>query len=228
MSSKTLKWKIGDKKKSEVHFKKLIKDLRDQFPYDSLTAFIVETFANSIDADATRIDIFVGKDVIKILDDGKGMKEDDFLDYHNLASLAKTKGESIGFAGVGAKIYLDKTYYIITETKNKKYHSATKWAFHGDSLQYQKISTQNRVTHQTGTYVEVKIRDNTDIKNLSVDYVKTAIQLHYNAILLGNYGNKRITVNNDLLLPFELDSEDIDQKLYLVTCFLFRSHSKEV
>ncbi len=73
MSSSRSNWKIGDTRKSEVHFTKIIQDLRNQFPYDSLTAFIVETFANSIDADANRIDIFVGKDIIKILDNGNGM-----------------------------------------------------------------------------------------------------------------------------------------------------------
>ncbi|GAI22508.1 unnamed protein product, partial [marine sediment metagenome] len=65
MSSRLSDWKIGDTRKSEVHFRKIIEDLRNQFPYDSLTAFVVETFANSLDAEANRIDIFVGKDTIK-------------------------------------------------------------------------------------------------------------------------------------------------------------------
>lgn len=210
MSSAHSGWKIGDTRKSEVHFMKIIQDLRSQFPYDSLTAFIVETFANSIDADATRIDIFVGKDIIKIRDNGKGMKYADFIDYHNLASLTKTRGMGIGFAGVGAKIYLDKVYHIITETKSKKFHSASNWSFHGDTLIYKNIPTQNRVTHETGTYVEVKLKDPKDIQNLSVDFIKSAIKSHYNAILLGVYGKKRITVNNNLLLPFALDSEDVE------------------
>jgi len=212
MSSKRSNWKIGESRKSQVHFKKIIQDLRNQFPYDSLTAFVVESFANSIDAGANRIDIFVGKDTIKILDNGEGMKYKHFVDYHNLASLTKTRGVSIGFAGVGAKIYLDKAYYILTETKHKKHYSASKWAFHGESLRYTPIPTQNRVTHENGTYVEVKIKDPKDIKNLSVDFVTESIQSHYNAILLGHYGKKRITVNRNLVQPYKLDSENIDLK----------------
>jgi len=212
MSPRLSDWKIGDTRKSEVHFRKIIEDLRNQFPYDSLTAFVVETFANSLDAEANRIDIFVVKDTIKILDNGNGMNKKDFIDYHNLASLSKTRGGGIGFAGVGAKIYLDKVYYIITETKSKKFHSASKWAFHGDTPFYTNIHTQNRVTHENGTYVEIKIKDATDIKKLSVDFVISSIKSHYNAILLGYYGKKRITVNNNLIQPFELDPEDIELK----------------
>ena len=212
MSSNISEWKIGDTRKSEVHFRKVIEDLRNQFPYDSLTAFIVETFANSIDAEANRIDVFVGKDTIKILDNGHGMNKNEFIDYHNLASLSKTRGGGIGFAGVGAKIYLDKVYHIITETKSKKFYSATKWAFHGDIPVYTQEYTQNRVTHENGTYVEIKIKQATDIKKLSVDFVISTIRTHYNAILMGYYGEKRITVNNNLIQPFEVDPEDIDLK----------------
>lgn len=202
--------KIGDRHESKVNFRKIILDLRNQFPYDALTSFVVETFANSIDAGATRIDIFVGNDVIKIRDNGKGMNHSEFIDYHNLASLAKTRGVSIGFAGIGAKIYLDKVYYILTETKSRKFHKGSKWAFHGKTPKYTIVSVQNKITHENGTYVEVKIKDSKDIKNLSVDYVKSIIQTHYNAILLGYYGQKRITVNNEVIQPFTPDSENIE------------------
>jgi len=200
MSSTRSNWKIGDTRNSEVHFKKIIQDLRNQFPYDSLTAFIVETFANSIDAGANRIDIFVGKDIIKILDNGEGMEKKHFIDYHNLASLTKTRGISIGFAGVGAKIYLDKSYYIITETKSKKFHSASKWGFHGDKLRWTIIPTQNRVTHENPK----------DIEKLSPDFLEKSIKAHYNAILLGHYGKKTITINRHQVQPFEINSENIE------------------
>ena len=210
MSSTSKDLKIGDRLESKVNFRKIIEDLRHQFPYDALTSFVVETFANSIDAGATRIDIFVGNDIIKILDNGKGMNSSEFIDYHNLASLAKTRGVSIGFAGVGAKIYLDKVYYIITETKKGKFHSASNWAFHGEIPIYYIISAQNKITHESGTYVEAKIKDTMDVKNLSVDFIKSIIRTHYNAILLGHYGQKRITVNNEVIQPFKINFEDIE------------------
>jgi len=205
-------WKIGDRRISEVHMKKLIWDLRVQFPYNALTAFIVETFANSLDAGSTRIDIFIGKDVFKILDNGKGMNEEEFTEYHNLASLNKTRGEGIGFAGVGAKIFLDKVYHVFTETKCKKQHTATIWAFHGESLVYEKVSVQNRVTYDTGTYVEVKLKDVDDIKDLTIMFVKDTLLRYYNAVLLGYYGEKLITVNNEVLKPFNPNPETIEFK----------------
>jgi hypothetical protein len=56
-------WRIGVRRPSTVsNWKKLIEDLRGQFSYDPLTALIVETFANSVDARATKVDIFVEKD----------------------------------------------------------------------------------------------------------------------------------------------------------------------
>ncbi|MCB2141287.1 ATP-binding protein [bacterium] len=210
MSSNVTGWKIGETRNSKVNFKKVIEDLRNQFPYGSLTAFVVESLANSIDAEANRIDIFVGKDTIKILDNGHGMTEEQFIEYHNLASLTKTRGGGIGFAGVGAKIYLDHVYSIYTETKSKKYNSATKWAFHGAIPRYTKEHPQNRVTHETGTYVEIKIKNSNDIKKLSPNFVISIIRNHYNAVLLGYYGEKQIIVNNNPVQPFTVSQKDIE------------------
>jgi hypothetical protein len=194
----------------------LIQDLRDQYPYNALTAFIVETFANSLDAGSTRIDIYIGNNFFKILDNGKGMNAEEFTDYHDIASLSKTRGESIGFAGVGAKIFLDKVYYLFTETKYKNFHHASYWAFHGGALEYESRPVQNRVTHNTGTYVEVKLKDANDIKDLTIAFVKGTLQQHYNAVLLGHYGEKRITVNNEVLQPFNIDPETIEFKKELL------------
>ena len=41
---------VGKKFETKVNFRKLIKDIREQYPYDPLYTLIIETFANSIDA----------------------------------------------------------------------------------------------------------------------------------------------------------------------------------
>jgi hypothetical protein len=103
-------WSLGTRRPSTISdWKKLIKDFRDQFPYDPLTALVVETFANALDAKATRIDIRVDGNTYKILDNGDGMTPHEFREYHNIASLTKRRGETIGFAGVGAKVFLDRS-----------------------------------------------------------------------------------------------------------------------
>jgi len=120
---------IEEWKDTKVNFLKLITDLRDQFPYDPLTSLIVETFANSLDAKAKSVEIRVKDGLYQIVDDGKGMSEAEFGDYHNIASLAKEKGSGIGFAGVGAKIYLDRAAYTLTETKSAGFNGASYWIF---------------------------------------------------------------------------------------------------
>ncbi len=95
-------WSIGERRHSTVNFLKLIRDLRQQFPYDPFATLVVETFANSLDAKATHIAIHIDNDAYKILDNGKGMNQADFEEYHNIASLTKKRGAGIGFAGVGA------------------------------------------------------------------------------------------------------------------------------
>lgn len=205
-------WKIGERRPSTVHFLKLIQTLRDQFPYNALTALIVETFANSLDAASSRIDIFVGNNFFKILDNGKGMDYEEFTDYHNVASLSKKRGEGIGFAGVGAKIFLDRAEYVFTETKDKRFHAATYWAFYGESLQWVPKQVQNLVPYTTGTYVEVKLKKADDRTALTTLFVKETLQQHYNAVLLGHYGEKRITINGEILKPWSPDTEAIEIK----------------
>jgi len=58
-------------------------DPKDHF----LKALIVETFANCIDAKAKIIQLSVTSDgTYRISDNGRGMSEDEFEDYHNIAS----------------------------------------------------------------------------------------------------------------------------------------------
>lgn len=148
---------VGSKHETKTNYRKLIQDLREQYPHDPLSTLIIETFANAFDAGATHIDIYVDEDCYWIKDDGKGMTAYEFQEYHNIASLTKSKGEGgIGFAGIGAKIYLDRAEYIITETKSQDLHCASKWRFVENNLapQWEIISTRKEIIN-TGTIVEV-------------------------------------------------------------------------
>ena len=196
-------WQIGKTYYSKVNFKKLIKDFREQFPYDPLTALIVETVANSLDANATKIDIYISSHdgIYRILDNGTGMTEEQFKEYHNIASLTKEKGKGgIGFAGIGAKIYLDKADYVITETKSRSFHGATIWMLDskGDLI-YKPIQVKDKIPYKTGTYIEVKLKDYEDIKKLNSEFVENVIRKYYNSVLLGYYRRRYINVNGCLL-----------------------------
>jgi len=208
----TQDWKIGETYQSMISdWKKLIINFRDQFPYDPLTALIVETFANSIDAKATEIRIIIEKDKFFIIDNGNGMDKYQFTQYHNIASLTKTKGEGIGFAGVGAKTFLDRAEYIITETKSKNFIGASYWKFIEKIPEWKSIETSNKL-NSNGTYVEVKLKDIDDKNKFNEEFVENALLDNYNTILLGQYNVERVYVNNKLIEGWTPNKEDIEFK----------------
>lgn len=203
-------WTLGKRQRSTISdWKKLIRDFRDQFPYDSLTALIVETFANALDAKATRIDIYANRDFYKIRDNGKGMTQYEFEEYHNIASLTKRRGETIGFAGVGAKVFLDRAEYTLTETRSKSFYGATHWAFYGESLEWKPVATSGKVPHPSGTYVEVKLRNDEDINRLTPKFLEKTLQEYYNAALLGYYDVKHVTINGREVTPWQIPENEV-------------------
>lgn len=206
-------WRIGIRKPSTVSdWRKLIGDFRDQFPYDPPTALVVETFANSLDARATKIDIHIRNGVFEIVDNGKGMTQREFEEYHNIASLTKRKGEGIGFAGVGAKTYIDRARYVITETKSREFHGASYWTFRGKSLEWESIDPPNRIKHSSGTYVKIEVGDDEDARKLTSEFIKQILQTQYNGVLLGYYGPKVVTVNGEIVRAWQLPHEEIEEE----------------
>ena len=176
------------------------------------TALIVETFANALDAKSTKIDIQVDGNTYRILDNGNGMTPYEFKEYHNIASLTKRRGETIGFAGVGAKVFLDRAEYTITETKTRSFHGATHWAFYGESLEWEPIPTSNAIHYSTGTYVEVKLRTDEDITKLNPQFVERVLQQYYNAALLGHYHLRSVSINGREVKPWEVPQSEIEKR----------------
>ena len=92
--------------------------------YDSTAKMLFrEATDNALDISATELDIKTGKDSngkywISFDDNGSGMDIKTFESYHVIARSTKTYGKSIGFAGVGAKVYLAVGDFvrIFTET----------------------------------------------------------------------------------------------------------------
>jgi len=209
------KWRIGKEYESTVSdWKKLIIDFRLQFPYDPLTALIVETFANSLDAGATEIKICVNgsEGIFKIIDNGKGMNQEQFVEYHNIASLTKRRGEGIGFAGVGAKIFLDRCEYIKTETKSKDFYGASYWRFVGKRPKWRSIEVGNLIPYKNGTFVEVKLKIQEDKEKFCSNFVENVLQQFYNAVLLGFYKVKKVTINDNVIEGWVPIKEEIEAR----------------
>lgn len=204
---------------TKTNVRKLIGDLREQFPYNSLYALIVELIANSlIDAHATQVNIefersIANELVLKFIDNGEGMNKEQFIEYHNIASLSKVrKAGIIGFAGVGAKIFLDRARFIKTETKSVDYSKASFWTFDEDSKtpKWKYIDVENHIKTETGTYVEVHLKFLEDIEQIKSEFIIQVLREQYNALLLGMYGEKKIFINNEVVTPWRISQENLE------------------
>lgn len=107
----------------------LLEDLRDAYPGALEETILTEMVANSLDSDArsVRLTTEPGAATLTVLDDGAGMMRRELARYHDIAASSKTRGEGIGFAGVGIKLGLLLCEEVVTETRCGKGHVATRW-----------------------------------------------------------------------------------------------------
>jgi Histidine kinase-, DNA gyrase B-, and HSP90-like ATPase len=107
----------------------LLEDLRDAYPGSLEETLLTEIVANSLDSGARRIVLTTdpAQSALLILDDGAGMKRAELARYHDVAASRKSRGEGIGFAGVGIKLGLLASDVVVTETRRGAVHIATRW-----------------------------------------------------------------------------------------------------
>ena len=107
----------------------LLGDLRDAYPGAVEETILTEVVANSLDSGATLIRITANSAdaSLTIADNGSGMPRRDLRRYHDLAASTKTRGQGIGFAGVGIKLALLVCKEVVTESRRGKSHVATQW-----------------------------------------------------------------------------------------------------
>ncbi len=107
----------------------LLEDLRDAYPGSLEETILTEIIANSLDSRAAmiRLDPDPVDPSLTVIDDGTGMQRRDLARYHDIASSGKTRGQGIGFAGVGIKLGLLASTEVVTETRRGATHVATTW-----------------------------------------------------------------------------------------------------
>src|SRR5262245_20221096 len=107
----------------------LLEDLRDAYPGPTEETILAEIVANALDSNARTITLRTDAPArtLTIVDDGRGMRRRDLARYHDIAASTKTRGETIGFAGVGIKIALLVSTLVVTETRAGRHHVATSW-----------------------------------------------------------------------------------------------------
>jgi hypothetical protein len=114
---------------TRVDLRHLLEDLRDAYTGDLEETILSEVVANALDSGASSVRILAdaGERTLVVVDDGRGMGRRELARYHDLASSTKTRGEGIGFAGVGIKLGLLIAEAVLTETRRGAAHVATRW-----------------------------------------------------------------------------------------------------
>lgn len=132
------------------------------------------------------------------------MNKREFEDYHDLGSLSKSKGGSIGWAGIGAKLYIDCCREIYTETKSEKFYGASKWSFPQKEKApvWEEVKPMGLINGRHGTAVEVLIDNAKECSLLQKTAVEGSILGNYNFIL-EPLGSIIIRLNGRRILPFD-------------------------
>lgn len=206
---------------SSVNYKNLIEDLVQMYPDEVSEVIVSELVANSLDSGADRIEISINSDENSLVvhDNGKGMSKSQFNQYHDFAAGLKRKGNSIGFAGVGAKISFNIACRVKTETRSRNFSGGSDWYFDSrEKLVWQDIRPEVIPEDQTGTRVEVCFSSSSDFPYDSKEKLADLIRHHYFPLLdrrflgfyetLGFYsGRTRFVINGETLPTTRTEDE---------------------
>ena len=165
---------------TRVDLRHLLEDLRDAYPGAIEETILSEVVANALDSGASSVRVLAdaGERTVVVVDDGSGMGRRQLARYHVLASTTKTRGEGIGFAGVGIKLGLLIAEAVLTETRRGSTHVATRW--HLASRQkapWEWVPPPGWVAER-GTAVGLHLR-NPLSPLLDPGYLEAMLRLHY-------------------------------------------------
>jgi hypothetical protein len=165
---------------TRVDLQHLLEDLRDAYPDAIEETILSEVVANSLDSGAASIHVLTDptEKTVVVVDDGCGMSRRELARYHDLAASTKTRGEGIGFAGVGIKLGLLVAEAVLTETRRESVHVATRWRLASrQKAPWQWVPPPGWVGVR-GTAVGLKLR-NPLSPLLDAGYVEGRLRLHY-------------------------------------------------
>jgi hypothetical protein len=204
----------------KISVRNLIRDFLEMYTAEPEEVVLTESIANSLDARSTVIQVGLearkGTTLFRVMDNGTGMTREAFENsYHGIALSSKPKGEAIGFAGVGAKLYLamlDSGNCVYTETRSDSFHGASEFGMIHDEAVWRNVEPRGKLS-ATGTYIEVKLA-----KKLERSRVEDVIRENYDAILKGLYGPIEIRVDwrDRALRPSERAISRVDTRFFRV------------
>src|SRR5947207_4283071 len=138
----------------------LLEDLRDAYPGALEETIVTEIVANSLDSGASHI--VIGADpaqsTFTVIDNGSGMRRRELARYHDIAASTKTRGQGIGFAGVGIKLGLLVCEEVLTETRRASSHVASRWRLASHhKAPWKWVTPPPGLLAQRGTAVRLKL-----------------------------------------------------------------------
>jgi hypothetical protein len=158
----------------------LLEDLRDAYPGDLEETILSEVVANALDSGAARISVRTdpGEPLLVVVDDGQGMRRRELARYHDIAASTKVRGQGIGFAGVGIKLGLLASEEVLTETRRKEGHVATRWRLAGRQRAPWRWVDPPGLVEERGTAVCLKLR-NALSPLLDAGWLEATLQRHF-------------------------------------------------
>ena len=166
---------------TRVDLHHLLEDLRDAYPGSIEETILTEIVANSLDSGATRITLTAdpAQATLTVTDDGSGMQRRDLARYHDVAASTKTRGQGIGFAGVGIKLGLLVCDEVLTETRRASSHVASRWHLASrHKAPWKWVTPPPGLLAQRGTAVQLKL-SNALSPLLDAGYVEATLRRHY-------------------------------------------------
>jgi hypothetical protein len=170
---------------TRVDLHHLLEDLRDAYPGGVEETILTEIVANSLDSKARRVVLLAdsGRATLTVIDDGAGMQRRDLARYHDLATSTKSRGQGIGFAGVGIKLGLLVCDEVVTETRRGKSHAATTWSLSNrHKAPWKWLAAPPGVVGERGTAVRLRL-SNALSPLLDPGFVEATIRRHFEPLL---------------------------------------------
>ena len=169
---------------TRVDLQHLLEDLRDAYPGSIEETILTEITANLLDSGANAIQLLSdpAARTLTVIDNGSGMQRRDLARFHNIASSTKTRGEGIGFAGVGIKLGLLVCEEVLTETRRGKTHIASSWHLAARNRAPWKWIPPSGLIAERGTAVRLRL-ENPLSPLIDPGFLAANLQRHFQPIL---------------------------------------------
>lgn len=201
---------------TRVDLQHLLEDLRDAYTGALEETILTEIAANALDSGATTIRLQPDPHTatLTVVDDGRGMLRKDLRRYHDVAASTKSRGEGIGFAGVGIKLALLVADDVVTETRRGTTHVATVWHLATRYRAPWKWITPPGLSGPRGTAIRIKLA-NPLSPLLDAGYLEEAIRAHFEPLLDPAFDDL-VRRHYPRGIVFEVDGQPLARKMSAV------------